>query len=108
VLRRVCLRQHLTLRRGIATPSLAFTWNVVFDDRADGKMLSVNKGRICATTEFTNSDGIVRQRHSFLRLIILFFNRPVMLTGLRLGLTMCVLSKYEKFGFFLLMLSVAF
>ena len=54
------------------------------------------------------SKSYVRPRHSFLRLITLFFNRPVLLTGLRLGLTMCVLSKYEKLGFFFLMLSVAF
>lgn len=81
--------------------------NVIYGRRADGKMFPVIKSRD-RIDEVTNTDGIVRSRHSFLRLINLFFNRPVMLTGLRLGITMCVLSKYEKFGFFLLMLSVAF
>ena len=81
--------------------------NVIFYERADGKMFPVIKSRD-RIDEITNTDGIVRSRHSFLRLINLFFNRPVMLTGLRLGITMCVLSKYEKFGFFLLMLRVAF
>lgn len=48
------------------------------------------------------------RRHNFLRLITLFFKKPVLLTGLRLGITMCVLSRYEKLGFFFLLLSVAF
>jgi len=45
---------------------------------------------------------------SFLRLINLFFNQRVCLSAIRLGLTLCVMSKYERLGFFFLMLSVAF
>ena len=75
---------------------------------ADDKMLSEPVNIRECGTEFTKSNGIVRQRHNFLRLITLFFNKPVLLAGLRLGITMCVISKYEKLGFFLLLLSVAF
>ena len=49
-----------------------------------------------------------RRRHPFLHLITLFFNQRVLGTGLRLGITLCVMAKYEKLGFFFLMLSVAF
>ena len=48
------------------------------------------------------------KNHSFLRLIALFFNQRVFASGFRLGLTLCVMSKYERLGFFFLMLSVAF
>jgi len=48
------------------------------------------------------------RNHYFLRFIALFFNQRVFASGFRLGLTLCVMSKYERLGFFFLMLSVAF
>jgi hypothetical protein len=68
---------------------------------------------------FTRSDNEISNRESystsefrerpyFLRLINLFFNQRVLGTGFRLILTFGVMARYERLGFFLLMLSVAF
>ena len=59
---------------------------------------------------YSSNFEIKTERHcpSFLRFINLFFNRRVLGVGFRLGVTMFVLSKHERFGFFLLLLSLAF
>lgn len=51
---------------------------------------------------------VIREKPHFLRLIALFFNSRVLGYGLRLALTGCILARYERVGFFFLVLSVAF
>lgn len=48
------------------------------------------------------------ERPYFLRLINLFFNRRVLWAGLRLGMTITIMAKYERLGFLFLIFSVAF
>ena len=64
---------------------------------------------ITAKSDVINSNYQIARppRHNFLRLINLFFNRRVLGAGVRLGVTLCVLSKYERLGLLVFVLIIA-